>query len=211
LEAKRPIVVVVVVRAIVPAAGRGGRMGAAKQMLDVGGRPMLLGVVDALLNGGVAGVTIVASGEVAAELTTLPAGVAVVVNDDPASQMIDSVRIGLGADGQAGQEDVHVQGYLVCPCDVAGLSADDVRRCVTAFAESPGRIVVATHAGRRGHPMIFPASLVSVVCSMECDAGLNRLARNRPQLVREIACDSPATVANVNTRADYERLRERSG
>lgn len=189
--------------AIVPAAGRSGRMGTLKQLLDVDGRPMVLGVVATLLAGGVRRAVVVVNEPTRIALAErLPPGVALAVNPDPSSAMIDSIRLGLvaGHDGNAA-------GYVVCPCDAVGLTACDVRRCVDAFATSPDRIVIATHSGRRGHPMIFPASLTLVVQSAECDPGLNHLARNRPHLVREVECDSAGTVENVNTRADYDRLR----
>jgi molybdenum cofactor cytidylyltransferase len=195
------------IAAVVPAAGGSGRMGAAKQLLDVNGRPMLLGVVDALLGGEVTQVTVVVNAEVDARLSDgLPDRVRVVRNDNRASTMIDSVRIGLAMSQRDNPRPI---AYLVCPCDAAGITAADVGRCVGAFIEAPHRIVVATYAGRRGHPMIFPASLADAVQSPECDAGLNHLARNRPELVREVACESPGTVANVNTPADYERIRRR--
>jgi CTP:molybdopterin cytidylyltransferase MocA len=193
-----------VVAGIVPAAGGSGRMGRPKPLLEVEGRPMLLGVLYALLEGGVAGVTVVAGRDLQPHFAQMPAGVRVALNDDPKSEMIDSVRIGLAE--LAASAAAAAAGYLVCPCDAAGITPADVRRCVGAFAEAPDHIVIATHAGRRGHPMILPASLVPVVCSAECDGGLNRLARNRPQLVREVPCDSPGTIANVNTPADYARL-----
>jgi CTP:molybdopterin cytidylyltransferase MocA len=193
----------IIVAGIIPAAGRGGRMGArTKAMLEVAGRPMLLGIIDALRAGGVDRVVVVASSEVRSELGRLTAGSNVVANDDPASQMIDSVRIGLDA---ADRDDV--AGFLVCPCDAAGISAADVRRCVDGFAHFPDRVVIATHAGRRGHPMLFPKSLADAVRSAECDAGLNHLARGHAELVIEVACESPGTLANVNTPADYQRLR----
>lgn len=178
-------------------------------MLDVDGRPMLIGVVDALLCGGVARVTLVVSSEVRATLPGPPKGVRVVVNDDATTQMIDSIRIGLETDND--EVDSEVAGYLVCPCDAPGIAAADVRRCLDVFAETSDHIVVATHGGHRGHPMIFPASLAAAVRSAECDGGLNRLTRNRPQQVREVSCASAGTVANVNTQADYERLRWPSG
>jgi molybdenum cofactor cytidylyltransferase len=186
--------------AIIPAAGRSGRMGTPKQLLHVDGKPMLLGIVDALLGGGAARVVVVTNSAVREALQSLPPDVDVVLNDDPKTQMIESIRIGLTSSPTAG-------GYLVCPSDAARITAADVRRCFEAFAETPGRIVIATHDGRRGHPMIFPQSLAAVVQSAECDAGLNRLSRNRPQLVREVVCDSPGTVSNVNTPADYEKLK----
>jgi molybdenum cofactor cytidylyltransferase len=192
----------ILVAAIIPAAGRAGRMGTGKAMLDVGGRPMLLGILDAVRNGGIDRVTVVANAEVRSQLSEVLRGIDVAANDDPQSDMIDSIRIGLDASERA---DVH--GFLVCPCDAAGITAGDIRRCVDAFASSLERIVIATHAGRRGHPMIFPKSVAEVVHSAECNAGLNQLARNRPQLVQEVPCESPGTIANVNTPADYERLR----
>jgi molybdenum cofactor cytidylyltransferase len=191
----------VTVAAIVPAAGTSGRMGELKQLLSVDGRPMLLSVVNVLKAGGANAITVVVNAELRSRLlATLPPGVNLALNADPGSQMIDSVRIGLDTTSSPA-------GYLVCPCDAAGITAADVRRCIDAFAQSPARIIIATHAGRRGHPMIFPASLAEVVRSEECDGGLNRLARNRPQLVLEVECDAPGTVANINTRADYDRLR----
>jgi molybdenum cofactor cytidylyltransferase len=185
--------------AIVPAAGRSARMGTPKQLLPVNARPMVLGVIDALRAGGADALTLVVSSQLRDRLGDLSAGVRIVINDDETSEMIDSVRMGVATSGPC-------DGYLVCPSDAAGIAADDVRRCVGAFHQTPEQIIIASHAGRRGHPVIFPATLASVVRSRECDAGLNQLARNRPQLVRVVECVSPGTVTNVNTREDYERL-----
>jgi CTP:molybdopterin cytidylyltransferase MocA len=193
-----------VIAGIVPAAGRSRRMGADKALLDIGGRPMLLGVIDALMQAGIGDVTLVLNSATLARLGEMPCpAVRHAINDDATSEMIDSVRVGLRAAGSAGPS-----GYLVCPCDAAGIRASDVRRCVEAFLEAPDRIVVATYAGRRGHPMLFPVALAGAVQSAECDGGLNHLLRNRPQIVQEVPCESPGTVANVNTPADYERLRD---
>ncbi len=185
--------------AIVPAAGRSARMGTPKQLLPVNDKPMLLGVVDALLAGGADALTVVASSQLRERLGELSPVVQIVINDDAASEMIDSIRLGLEASKRC-------DGYLVCPSDAAGITAGDIRRCVNALRETPDRIIIASHRGRRGHPMIFPAALADVVRSRECDAGLNQLARNRPGLVRVVECGSRGTVTNVNTREDYERL-----
>src|SRR5688572_22332476 len=173
--------------AIVPAAGRSGRMGTPKQLLRVDGKPMLLGIVDALLGGGVSSVTVVASTTLVEKFPPLPPGVAIAINNDPQTEMIDSIRMGLAASEPA-------DGYLVCPSDAARLAANDVRRCIDAFAKSPDAIVIATHGGRGGHPIIIPALLRDAVQSRECDVGLNQLARNRPQRVQRVECDSPGTV-----------------
>ena len=188
--------------AIVPAAGRSGRMGTLKQLLPVDGLPMVMHVVEALRAGGAGEVIVVASPALKEAIVDPPRDVRVVVNGDPETDMIDSIRIALDAAEGAGAD-----GFLICPCDAVGIATADVRRCTDAFTETPDHIVVATHNQKRGHPMLFPASLATSVRSPECDDGLNHLARNRPQLLRTVECDSPGTVANVNTPADYQKLK----
>ena len=94
-------------------------------------------------------------------------------------QMIDSIRIGLDAAG------VRPAAAAAIWCARATRRASRRRTSAGAWTRSrrrPDRIVVATHAGRRGHPMIFPASLAEAVRSAECDGGLTGWRRNRPQL-----------------------------
>src|SRR5688572_24861645 len=104
-------------------------MGTMKQMLDVGGVPMVTHVVDALRAGGADEVIVVANPKLDAALVDPPRDVRFVINDDPETQMIASVRIALGASAPA-------DGFLVCPCDAAGITPRDVRRCVDAFNET---------------------------------------------------------------------------
>jgi molybdenum cofactor cytidylyltransferase len=185
--------------AIIPAAGRSQRMGTAKALLPIDGRPMLLHILDALRAGGAHRIALVTNSDLHAALPDLPQGIHLVINNDPATEMIDSIRLGL--------ETLHrwqpPSGFLVCPCDAAGVTSDDVRRCIVAFNETPDRIIIAGHAGRRGHPLIFPAAMAGTVLSTECDGGLNHLARNRPDQVRLVECASPGTISNVNTPDDY--------
>ncbi len=161
---------------------------------------MVVGIVDALCAGGCAGAIIVGNLATVGQLPTLPLIVRTAVNDDPASEMIDSIRIGLRAAPAA-------QGYLVCPCDAAGIIAADVQRMIAAFSASVDGIIIARHDGRRGHPVIIPATLADAVLSPECDSGLNHLARNRPNQVREVECESPGTIVNINTPDDYRRMK----
>jgi molybdenum cofactor cytidylyltransferase len=188
--------------AIVPAAGRSGRMGTLKQLLPVDGLPMVMHVVETLRAGGADEVIIVANAALSGDLVDPLRDVRVVVNDNPDTEMIDSIRIALAASDEASAD-----GFLICPCDAAGITAADVRRCIETFTDAPDVIIIATHHYKRGHPIIFPASLAAAVRSSECDGGLNHLARNRPNLVRTVECDSPGTIANVNTPADYEKLK----
>jgi CTP:molybdopterin cytidylyltransferase MocA len=192
--------------AIVPAAGRSKRMGCAKQLLDFAGRPMLAAVVDSLTAAGVTHVTVVTRSAVAAESAdALPNGVFIVCNDDPATEMIDSIRIGLNA--WTGRERIDANdGILVLPGDQPGIAPACIHACVEAFVQDPACIVVATYKGRRGHPLVFPGALIEFALSPECDGGLRELPRAHADRVRTVECECDAVVRDIDTPADCREI-----
>ena len=101
----------------------------------------------------------------------LPGDTLIAHNDDPATEMIDSVRMGLEA--WAGRERIEAtDGILLIPGDQPGVAPECIAACVAAFASDPTHVVVATYQGRRGHPLIFPGELITFVESPACDGGL---------------------------------------
>jgi CTP:molybdopterin cytidylyltransferase MocA len=200
--------------AIIPAAGQSRRMGTAKQLLDVGGRPMLLSVLESLAASEVDGIVLVTNSSVAQQLAgyslsnTGKLGLPmppIAINDDPKSEMIDSIRIGI-AEWRKRQTLREHDGFLVCPADQPGIAMADFNACIAAFRASPDRIVIGTYDGRRGHPIVFPVSLADFVQSSACNAGLNALPRAHPERVIAQPCGSPAVVRDVDTPEDYGKL-----
>ena len=218
--------------AIVPAAGRSRRMGIAKQLLPVGGQTMLEAVLAPLAAAPIAGIVIVTHSELAKRITafTTRAGrsttplalregpgegtaqedaappIFLAINDDETSEMIDSVRIGLRAWSQRTSPADH-DGFLVCPADQPGITTADFATCIAAFRQSPDKVIVATRADRRGHPLIFPAPLAAFAHSPACDNGLNALPRQHADRVCHVPCHSPAVTRDVDTPQDYDGLR----
>ena len=217
---------------IVPAAGMGRRMGGPKQSLPYRNSTIAAAVVRALLNADVTGVVVVTRTDLVDTLD-LPKDVrlCVAINDDPHSEMIDSIRIGLATligegikrtepTSPSAQGDpvalrtrspfairhssFHIDGVLVVPADMPSLSADACRKCIAAFVADTGRIVIATHLGKRGHPMIFPLSMWATVEGLH--GGLRELPRNYPDRVQLIETGDPAVVHDVDTLEDYDRL-----
>ena len=195
--------------AIVPAAGRSRRMGLDKQLLNVGGQSMLAGVLHGLERSRVCSVTLVTHSGITAHIETDRfAKLSVVVNDDEKSHMIDSVRMGIDAarHSRVGREMTPSDGFLILPADQPGIDVPDIDRCIAVFLRDATRIVIATHGERRGHPLIFPASLESIVRSDACDGGLNALPRTHADRVVTVPCGSPGVIRDIDTPDDYERL-----
>ena len=195
--------------AIVPAAGRSRRMGRDKQLLDVGGQSMLAGVLEVLERSRVCSVTLVTHSGITAQIETnrFPK-LSVVINDDEKSHMIDSVRMGIDAacHSRIGRELTPSDGFLILPADQPGIEADDIERCIAEFSTDTTRIVIATHGQRRGHPMIFPASLQSFVRSDACEGGLNALPRTHADRVVTVPCASLGVARDIDTPDDYKKL-----
>jgi len=181
-------------------------MGDAKQLLDVGGQTMLSAVLRPLSASRVEGIVLVTHSAIAAGLGKEQfRDVSVAINDDETSEMIDSIRIGLSTwRRQTTIRDL--DGFLVCPGDHPGIGTADFDACVDAYCSDPDRIVIATHKHRRGHPIVFPASLVSFVQSEPCNAGLHALPRANPDRILTVPCSSPAVTGDVDTPEDYRRL-----
>ena len=192
--------------AIVPAAGRSRRMGRDKQLLEIGGRPMLAAVLDVLERSRVCSVTLVTHSGITAHIETNQfAKLSVVINDDEQSHMIDSVRMGIDA-ACHGCEIAPSDGFLILPADQPGIDAADIDRCIAEFSTDATRIVIATHGERRGHPLIFPALLQSFVRSDACDGGLNALPRTHADRVVTVPCASLGVARDIDTPDDYKRL-----
>ena len=194
------------IHAIIPAAGRSSRMGQPKQLIDIAGRPMLLTVVTPLVAcDDINSVTVVTNSLVASSLDLAGAGAAVKLNDEPDAEMIDSLRLGISAI-QCGHELNVDDGILICPGDQPGLTTEDIAVCCHAFSKHPAHITIAAHDGKRGHPIIFPASRIPFVMSRHCDRGLRELIEAHTDLIQLVECPNSAVLRNVNTPDDLKRI-----
>ncbi len=194
------------IHAIIPAAGRSNRMGQPKQLMLVDGQPMLLSVIDPVVSCDRINHTFVVTNSlVAAEIDIGQTGAMVVLNDEPDAEMIDSLR--LGVDELQKMCELQVDdGILICPGDQPGLASAEVAECCSVFQCRPGRIIVAAHDGKRGHPIIFPASRIPFLMSPACDTGLRELVSAHEENVVMVEIANSAVLRNINTPDDYKRI-----
>jgi len=241
---------------VIPAAGMSRRMGRPKQSMRYrdtryGDTTMLGAVCRTLLKSGVAGVVVVSRTELldaldlpestaetstaasrTAENRTANGRVRLAVNDNPNSEMIDSIRIALDvldrdnvlgpaqhqSNGIKAQHKCQCrsvvdkgtgagqQGVLVVPGDMPMLTTHACRVCIDAFVANPDRIVIATYAARQGHPMIFPFAMRKTINRL--DEGLNALTRIYPDRLLLVETDDPGTIHDINTPKQSRIIRE---
>lgn len=193
--------------AVIPAAGQSTRMGRPKQLLPLDGRTMLESVVETVLHGDIDGLCVVTTNAVDAELAlSEDPRFITAINDDPRTQMLDSVLIGL----EVLRKHCAIEaddGVLVCPGDAAGVVANDVKAVCRAYRQRPGALVTAASAGKRGHPMVFPASLQPEARAIP-QGGLKTLLDRHSDQVCTVERASAGVLEDIDTPEDYSRLAD---
>jgi len=195
------------VYAVIPAAGQSKRMGAPKQLLSYGEGTVLETVIETVLAAPMNGLAVVANSAVADELDLAEdPRFLTAINDDAESQMLDSICLGLEA-LRAECNPPADSGILVCPGDMPGIDVEALKACVAAFVDRSNRIVVATHQGKHGHPIIVPLSMTAELSSIT-EGGLAVLLRRHPERVQEVECASSGVTRDLDTPEDYDSLQE---
>jgi molybdenum cofactor cytidylyltransferase len=191
---------------IVPAAGASVRMGTPKLLLPLRGTTIIEHVLAAWREGGVDRLFLVAragDGELIAR--SRGAGAEVIEAAPPPADMKASVQIGLAYVAEHLQpraEDV----WLTAPADLPLLSAEVVRALLAAHDPAAPAVLIASHQGRRGHPILFPWPYAAKVEELAANEGLDRLvARSKPVLIE---CGERAVCDDLDTPADYKRLAD---
>lgn len=176
-------------------------------MLSYRGSTLAARVTHTLLDAGVSGLVVVTRTELVGRLQ-LPDDprVHVAINDDADSEMIDSIRIGLGTLGTFRPE--ADDAVVVVPGDMPALSVDTCRACIEAYEADPRGIVIASYREKHGHPIIFPFAVRAIVETLE--GGLRMLPSVSGVPVRYVESDDPGVTTDVDTPADYEQLGGRT-
>jgi len=192
------------IAAIVLAAGRSTRMGAANKLVaDVGGKPMVRHAVEAALASHARPVLVVTghqAGDVRAALAGLD--VTFVANPDFAQGLSSSLKAGIRA------VPTDATGALVLLGDMPRIGAAHLDAMIAAFASEAGAaIVVPMHQGQRGNPVLWPADHFSDMLALEGDAGARSLLARHAHRVREIDLGTDAVLMDVDTPDALARLR----
>jgi molybdenum cofactor cytidylyltransferase len=178
------------VGSIVLAAGASRRMGTPKQLLQLGGEPLVRRAARAAVEAGLWPVVVVVGDrteEVRAALAGLP--VVTVANGVPARGLSGSIRLGLQRLAECSPA---ARGVVLLACDQPAVKADHLR----ALAAAPRRdapLAASSYAGAVGMPALFPGSLFAEL-----------LARHA---ARVVPVPLPGGELDVDTPEDWARAQ----
>lgn len=194
--------------AIIPAAGRSRRMGQPKLLLDIAGQTVISRVLSALRQAGVPRTLVVVRSDDEELIREVrQAGGEVVTPAVAPDEMRQSVQFALQHIRQTEADFGSYTGWMLVPADHPTLHPEVIQRLIAAWSDHPQLIAVPVHAGRRGHPTLFPWSMVDDVFSLPTDQGLNQLLRMNPEHVLEVEVPDSRVLDDLDTPEDLLRLQ----
>jgi molybdenum cofactor cytidylyltransferase len=184
------------IAAIILAAGQSRRMGSSNKLLaDVGGKPMLAHVADAVRASQARPMLAVVGYQAEAVRETLAGyDIMFVDNPDHAEGISASLKQGLRALPRG------VDGAIICLGDMPRVSTGQIDRLIAAFNPIEGRaICVPTFDGKRGNPVLFARRFFEEMESVSGDVGARHLIGEAPDLVCEVEMDDRGVLLDIDT------------
>lgn len=170
-----------------------------KQLLPLGDRTVLRHCIDMLRQAGVHDIVAVCGADTGKyEPALANSGARLVMNETAGSEMADSVRLGLRQ-----IETAAYSAILVCLADHPLVRAETCSALVSQHQLSPGKIIIPSFQGRRGHPTLFPTAIVNEIFSKTC---LRDIVREDQARVLTVDVADEGVVLDMDTEPDYQKV-----
>ena len=196
--------------AVILSGGASSRMGSPKALLAYQGRPFLEHLLEITVHPkiGVRRVILGAHPEPIAKNIALAAD-EIVINADWEKGQLSSIQAAIRslADFKGGA--AHgTDGLLLCLIDHPLISSDLVNELIEQFYVKREKIVLPVYEGRRGHPVIFPASMYEELLHAPVDKGARAVVWAHAADVLEVPTEEEGCILNLN---DPETLLRATG
>ena len=178
-------------------------MGEPKQLLRVGENTMLGQTIDNVCRSALREIILVLgdSAERIRRDLPLPEGLKVVDNPSWQQGMASSLRAGLSAVGP------ETEAALIILADQPFVRPETFNRLAQHYVESRAQIVIPTHRGIRGNPVLLGRSVFAEVMTLEGDVGCRSIFGHHLQGVVKLEIEDEGILLDIDNQGDYERLR----
>jgi molybdenum cofactor cytidylyltransferase len=176
-----------VISGVVLAAGTGSRFGGTKQLVPVGGKPLVQHAVDALASAGVDEILVVTGhdAEAVEAAVRMPPQAKFVRNEHYRDGQSTSLAAGLHA------LDDQTEGAVVLMADQPGVTDAEVRALVDGYRATRARIVRIRYTDGPG-PAFLSREIHAEAGHLHGDVGARVLIASHPDWVEEVDVPFPA-------------------
>jgi molybdenum cofactor cytidylyltransferase len=128
-------------------------------------------------------------------------GVEVVVNAAYRLGQTSSLQAGLRA-----LDAPDLEAVVLCLVDHPAVSARTVRQLVDSFHTSSAPVVIPTHQGQHGHPVVISRALFPELQSLGPAEGANTVIRRHRNATHFVEVDDSGILLDVDSQDTYQRL-----
>jgi molybdenum cofactor cytidylyltransferase len=191
---------------VVLAAGSSSRLGRTKQLLPLGGRPLLARTLDNAARSSLDAIVVVLGHDAQAiqsQVDFPAANARVVVNERYREGQSTSLHAGLAAL----PPDAAAALFILGDQPLLGPAVFDA--ILDAYARTGGPIVQPVYGGRRGNPVLFDRALWPELAQVTGDQGARGVLRAHQAEVVEVPIEGEYYTDDIDTEEDYQRLLAR--
>jgi molybdenum cofactor cytidylyltransferase len=187
--------------AVILAAGQSRRMGRAKQLIRVAGKPLLEHTIANVRASGVGEIVLVLGAQMDEIRSQVKLdGVKVVENPEFEQGMGSSLSAGLKA------LSTRAAAALIVLADQPSIQPATLDRLIAYHAASSPQIVIPTYRGFRGNPVLLDRSVFPEVMGLSGDVGCRAIFGDHTQGIHKVAVDDVGVLLDADTSADVEEL-----
>ena len=198
---------------LITAAGRSSRMGDFKPLMELGGRPAILRILDRFSEAGVRH-TVVVTGRQAEDLKAAvrrewdESRVSFVHNEGyETNQMFDSVKMGLSALWARAEETGSApDGLFFTPVDVPAFSGITMELEKQTCREESVLAAKPVCGGREGHPLLIDCSAVPRILAHDGTMGLKGALKGLGDSVCSVDTPDKGAAMDTDTPEDFLRV-----
>jgi len=191
---------------LILAAGQSKRMGQSnKLLLPFGGDTVLSHVCRQIEAAGLKNIFVVTGHEKAAiEKALTRHDITFFHNDLFEEGMSSSVKLGISSLPD------DLDAVIILLGDMPNISADILKRLMAAYHPAEGRlIIIPTHKGKRGNPILWDREFFDEFDKLEGDRGAKILLNEYSDYIEEVEVGSEAIFLDIDTFDAYESVMEK--